>query len=226
MKDMTPTNPNDRVAMTSLLRRWLLVTAVISTLLTGYVGGYIALRYADIITDFSQHGSPYPTSRWVTLANVVAKPIYWLELRWRISRMDQHWQRCADVGLCPDGERKYGDRLAEFWYRQGYLDAIPDAMTNAICGYASFTGPLLDVPAGSYQQGLFDGERIVQRVVRDFLVQLGVPRWNGQATPVDDGAEQIQFSGSRDDHEQFQRTLDAMRTKFSVSRVSGSVSSD
>lgn len=211
------------------LRKSLLVLAAISTLLTGYVGSYIALRKMEVINDSAQQGYQvlFGQPWWAKVANVGTKPIYWLELRWRLGRMDHRWQRCVDLGLCPEGERAYGDRWAQFWYRQGYLDAIPSAMTSAICGFVTFSGPMLDIPAASYQFGMFDGERVVQKVVRDFLVEHGVPRWNGQAKPVDyDSTIQVEFTGSSDEHAQFQAALNALRHKFAVRSTGGSSESD
>lgn len=229
MRTMVPTelpaDANRRAAMKASLRKSLLVTAAISTLMTGYLGGYIALRKADVINDSAQQGYQvlFGQPWWATVANVGAMPIYWLELRWRFARMDERWQHGVDRGFCPEGERTYGDRWAQFWYRQGYLDAIPCAMTSAICGYATFSGPMLDIPAASYQIGMFDGERVVQKVVRDFLVEHGVPRWNGQAKPVDyDSAIQVEFTGSPDEHAQFQAALNALRQKFAVRSSAGS----
>lgn len=207
--------------MRSPMRRALLITAAIATVLMVYVVGYIALRKVDVINDFTQNDSGMLSGRWAALANGMGEPAYWLELRWRITRMDERWQRCVDAGLCPDGERQYDDRWARFWYRQGYIDAIPAAVTSAVCGHISFGGPLLHVPAVSYQHGMFDGDRIVQRVVSDFLVERGVPRWNGHAKPVDEGIEQIEFSGTGYEHAQFQDALVALREKLGVSQAPG-----
>lgn len=229
MRGMTSTEVFVSPAAKSPLRVPLVIAAVVGSLLTAYVGGYLVLRSQDIVTDEAQYGSSFDHRTWVKAVNWLAVPGYAIELRWRFMRMPERWQRCVDAGLAPEGERGYGSVWAQFWYRQGYLDAIPDAMTGAICGWTSFTTPVHRDPAGMYFWGAIDGERIVQSVVKRHMEEHGFD-WHYQGriqpSPTLDDVEsgQVHFAGTRAEHVQLQAALDALRVKFGLAPLAVSSS--
>lgn len=221
MKGMTSTDQSMRRAVRSRLRVLLLSAAVVGSLLTVYVAGYVVLRSQEIVTDEAQHGSSFDNRAWVKGVNWLAMPGYAVELQWRFRRMPERWQRCIDAGLCPEGERRYDQVWAQFWYRQGYLDAIPDAMMSAICGATSFTTPGFRGPSGAYFHGAIDGERIVQVVIQRHMVEHGFDwklRGRIQPSPSREDWEsgQVQFEGNSAEHARLQQALDALRVKFGL----------
>lgn len=227
MRGMIHTDPPRRSTIKSPYRVALLSAALVGSLLTVYVGGYLVLRSQDIVTDEAQYGSSFDNRTWMKAMNWLAVPGYAIELRWRFLHMPERWQRCVDAGLVPEGERGNDLGLAQFWYRQGYLDAIPEAMTLAICGASGFTTPLHRDPAGMYWKGYIDGERIVQVVVKRDMEEHGFD-WNYQGriqpspTLRDLESGQVQFSGTATEHAQLQHALDALRVKFGLKSQSSS----
>jgi len=227
---MIRTDPPMRLTMKSRFRVLPLSAAVVGSLLMVYVIGYLILRTKDIVSDEVQYGSSFDNRTWVKAMSWLAVPGYAIELRWRFMRMPERWQRCVDAGLVPEGERGNDLGWAQFWYRQGYLDAIPEAMTSAICGASGFTTPLHRDPAGMYFHGYVDGERIVQVVVKRHMEEHGFD-WNYQGriqpspTLRDLESGQVQFSGTAAEHARLQQVLDALRVKFGLEPQRSSSSS-
>lgn len=213
--------------MKSPYRVLLLSAAVVGSLLMVYVIGYLVLRGQDIVTDEAQYGSSFDNRTWVKAMNWLAVPGYAIELRWRFMHMPERWQRCVDAGLVPEGERGNDPGWAQFWYRQGYLDAVPEAMTLAICGASGFTTPLHRDAAGTYFKGYIDGERIVQVVVKRHMEEHGFDwKYQGRILPSpsmrDMESDQVQFAGTATEHAQLQHALDALRVKFGLKSPSSS----
>lgn len=221
MKGMISIDASVKVAARRPLRLLLLIAAVIGTLLIAYSSVYVLLRKQGLVTDETQHDSPFPSAVWEKTLNWLAKPGYAIELQWRFMRMPDRWQRCIDAGLCPDGEPHYDDSWAQFWYREGYLEAIPAVMKSAICGYVLFMTPGFCAPHQSYRQGSVDGQRIVQAVIRRHMEEYGIDgsfreRIQPPSSIEDIGSGWIQMEGSAVEHAQFQSALNALRIRFGL----------